>query len=231
MQPYLFPYIGYFQLINAVDKFIILDSVNYIKSGWINRNRILVNGKPHMFNFGLSNASSFKLIKDIELNKKNIEATKFIKTIDNNYRKAPCFDAVRELLFHICKYECEYISDFARYCIELVNNYLGIKTTIIPTSSGYNNELTGKKRIIEMCKVENADQYINPIGGIELYDKETFDENGISLSFLKTKEIEYQQFSYDFVPWLSIIDVMMFNTVEQIRELLMEYDLVKGDQV
>lgn len=228
MQPYLFPYIGYFQLINAVDCFIILDSVTFIKSGWINRNRILINDEPIMFNFNCKNISSNRLIKDILINKESKSLNTFRKTLEYNYKKAPYYPIVEELCSHIYE-QIEndiFLVDFILRSMQIINEYLGITTTIIPTSSQYNNELCGQARIINICKMERADCYINPIGGTELYNKQIFAENNIDLKFLKSREIRYKQFSNEFVPWLSIIDVMMFNSVDQIRSILAEYDLV-----
>jgi len=226
MQPYLFPYIGYFQLMNAVDTFVMLDSVNFIKKGWINRNRILVNNQPYFFNFNCAKISQNKLIRDTALDKDTKSAEKFQRALELNYRKAPFFETVSELISDICSQDCEYIADLIRYSFQKINAYLGITTTLIPTSECYNNELRGQERIIDICKTENATCYINAIGGTELYDKALFDANGINLKFLKPQEIKYKQFTSEFVPWLSIIDVMMFNSTKKIKEFLESYILI-----
>lgn len=230
MQPYIFPYIGYFQLINAVDKFIIYDDVNYIKQGWINRNYILVNKQSFCFTIPLENPSSFQLICETQLNKKFYRdwANKFIKTIDQNYKKAPFFEAVSKVVKEVLLDEKVTIAELALSSIKLIVNYLNIGTVIEDSSSVYENApLKSQARVLDICKKESAKKYINPIGGTELYSKETFEKEGISLNFIKSASINYQQFrNPEFVPWLSIIDVLMFNDKAKVSEFLNNYDLL-----
>lgn len=229
MQPYLFPYIGYFQLINAVDKFVIYDDVNFIKQGWINRNNILVQGKALLFTVPLENASSFAKINEVQLHQKLYQnwKVKFIRTIEQSYKKAPFFNQVFPLIKQILESNTQYISVLATESIVDVCQYLGITTTIVKTSCIYNNSsLSGKERVIDICRIEEAKQYINPIGGIELYDKDYFLEKGIVLNFIKSKPVSYQQFNNDFAPWLSIIDILMFNSPSEILEMTDQYELV-----
>lgn len=98
MQPYLFPYLGYFQLIQAVDKFILLDDVNFIKRGWVNRNRILVNGKDHLFSLPLQRASQFKKINDLKLADYPGWRNRFFKTLTHAYRQASQYEPVMKML-------------------------------------------------------------------------------------------------------------------------------------
>lgn len=229
MQPYLFPYIGYFQLINAVDKFVIYDDVNFIKQGWINRNNILVQGKALLFTVPLENASSFTKINEVQLHQKLYEnwKVKFLRTIEQSYKKAPFFEPVYNLIKQVFESENECITNLATNSLIAVCNYIGIQTEIVKTSSGYNNSvLSGRDRVIDICNQEKAHHYINPIGGMELYDKEYFKEKGFLLNFIKSKPVSYQQFNNDFVPWLSIIDVLMFNAVDDILEMVTKYELV-----
>lgn len=226
MQPYIFPYIGYFQLINAVDKFVIFDDVSYINKGWINRNNILVNGSPHLFTLPLKKSSQNKLIKETELSDDRNWNEKFLKTLQAAYSKAPNFSEVYELVEGVVNSGITNLSDFLKNCLLEVMNYLEINTEIVGSSSIYNNkELKAQERMIDICKQEKADGYINPIGGMDLYDKSDFKENGIELSFLQTGNIKYKQFSGEFIPNLSIIDVMMFNSREECRGLLSNYSL------
>jgi hypothetical protein len=227
MQPYLFPYIGYFQLIYAVDKFVAYDDVAFIKQGWINRNNILLNNNRFLFTIPLVNASSYALICDTQVNYKMNWQPKFLKTIEQAYKKAPQFEAVYPLIVKIINKEHTYVSELAADSLIEVSNYLGISTAIQPSSKNYgNNDLKGQERVIDICKREGADHYINPIGGTELYSKEDFESNGIKLDFVKTLDITYPQFKDPFVPWLSIIDVLMFNSVEQTINLINRYELV-----
>lgn len=227
MQPYIFPYVGYFQLINAVDKFIVLDDVNYINKGWINRNNILVNGKGNLFTIPLKEASQNKLINEIYISDENKWKIKLLKTIEQNYKKACCFDIAYPIIEEIVNSSNSKISDFNYYSITKINNYFGIKTEIIASSSIYENtDLKAQNRIIDICMKENASVYINPIGGTELYNRKDFIDKKLELFFIKSNDIKYSQFGNDFAPWLSIIDVMMFNSIATIQKFLEQYTLV-----
>lgn len=226
MQPYLFPYIGYFQLINAVDKFVILDDVNFIMKGWINRNRILVNGKEHLFSVPLKKASQNKAIYSIELAEGNWRE-KFLKTIDMSYRKAPFFRDCYNLLDELIKLPNNNLSQWLTYQIRNICNYLEIKTTIAGSSSVYcNNQLKGQTRIIDICRQENAETYFNAIGGRALYQEGDFKKQNIGLHFINTLEIRYKQFDNEFISFLSIIDMMMFNDKQHIKKMLTNYILL-----
>jgi hypothetical protein len=228
MQPYIFPYIGYFQLINAVDKFVIYDDVTFIKQGWINRNNILLNKKPFLFTVPVKDISSFTLIKDTEISWAGNWKAKFLKTITQAYSKAPFYDHSYKLIADVFSEHETRISRLAIQSIKVILNYLEIKTTVIESSfSSYQNSyLNYEERILDICKRELATHYLNPIGGISLYSKETFQASKIELCFLKTKPILYQQFGAEFVPSLSIIDVIMFNSKEEIKEMLKDFHFV-----
>jgi hypothetical protein len=228
MQPYIFPYIGYYQLIQAVDRFVVYDDVAFIKQGWINRNRILLNGEPHIFTVPLSNASSFVTIGNTEINQ-NIYPTwknKFLKTITPSYSKAPYYNEVFDLVGSILNGHCDTISTLATDSLIAVCSYLNITTEFVRSAQPYqNSDLKAKDRVIDICKKEKADIYINPIGGKELYDKTDFKQSGLELFFLRTGNIRYNQNTTEFVPWLSIIDVMMYNSPETIIGFLNDFDL------
>lgn len=228
MQPYFFPYIGYFQLINAVDKFIIYDDVNYINRGWINRNNILINGSATLIQIPLSGASQNKLINEVEVLNEAKRKVKLLRTIEQSYKKAPFYLAIYDLIqTHINK-EHTHIAELNVESTQAVCKYLGINTQIISSSSHYQNKhLNGQDRILNICKIENADHYINPIGGIELYDRELYNENKIKLNFIQSSAISYPQFNNEFVPYLSIIDILMFCEPEYIKtKLLKAYELI-----
>jgi hypothetical protein len=228
MQPYFFPYIGYFQLINAVDKFIIYDDVNYINRGWINRNNILVNGAAHLIQVPLVGASQNKLINEIEIVPDTKWKTKLLKTIHQSYVKAPFFNPVYTLVESVLNEETRSISALNLAAIKAVCGYIGIQTEIIPSSSTYTNKhLKGQERILDICKQENVTHYINPIGGITLYDKNYFSDKNIDLFFIQTKAILYKQQQIStFIPHLSILDVLMNVGKIEINELLNNYELI-----
>lgn len=228
MQPYMFPYIGYFQLIAAVDKFVVYDDVNYINRGWVNRNNILINGVATLIQIPLSGASQNKLINEVEILNETKWKVKLLRTIEQSYKKAPFFLAVYDLIQTQINKGHTHIAGLNVESTQAVCKYLGINTQIISSSSHYQNKhLSGQDRILDICKIENADHYINPIGGMELYDRELFDENKIKLNFIQSSAISYRQFNNLFAPYLSIIDVLMFCEPEYIKtKLLKAYELI-----
>lgn len=227
MQPYFFPYIGYFQLLNSVDKFVVLDDVNYIKKGWINRNYILLNSKRCLFTIPLVKSSQNKLINETEISSERKVRRKFLKTIETGYAKAPFFSEVYEMLSLIMESKENNLSKFIRLSLDQIKIYLSLKTTIIESSSVYSNShLKGEQRITDICRKEDSSVYINLPGGTELYSKNNFLKKGIDLYFIKSDAIRYRQFGDEFLPSLSMIDVMMFNSREKIHEFLNSYELV-----
>jgi hypothetical protein len=224
MQPYLFPYIGYFQLIGAVDIFLIYDDVNFIKQGWINRNRILMNGKPQFFTLSLRDASSFKKICDIAIvgNGDNLQ-----KTIVQAYKKAPFFTVVYPLVQEILEQRETDLSLYVTHSIIAIARFLGLKTHFARSSERrLFPELHGESRVIAICELYQATEYVNATGGVDLYSRETFAGHRIKLQFLKTGAIEYPQLSPVFIPNLSIIDVLMFNPLSLVKEYLKRFSLV-----
>lgn len=227
MQPYFFPYLGYWQLVNAVDKFVILDDVNYIMRGYINKNSFLVNGRPHSFSISLEKPSQNKLICETKLSFPIEERSNLLKTINMAYHKAAYYKEVFPLLESAILYPNKSLVPFLKNALLLTIEYLGIDTEII-LSSELNKDESKKAqdRIIEINKKLGADIYINAIGGRSLYNKEVFKDNGLELSFIQMNPSEYKQFNNDFVPNLSIIDIMMFNSKEKISKMLQDYTLV-----
>lgn len=228
MQPYIFPYIGYFQLINCVDHFVLYDDVNYIKQGWVNRNRILANGKENLFTIPLKKASSFTLINETELHQTLYDKwkIKFLRTLAQNYSKAPYFIRIYPIIEDVLKEE-KSVSVLATNSILAVMDYLGLKTKIYISSQDFSESkgMDRADRLIDMSKKLNADTYINMVGGKELYSPEYFQKENVDLLFLKPRIKEYEQMGKTFIPALSIIDVLMFNGRETILSLLNDFDI------
>jgi hypothetical protein len=228
MQPYLFPYLGYFQLISMSDMFVIHDDVQFIKGGWINRNRILLGDRDKLFTLPIQKASS-----DLEINKRNFAPSfkehkdKFKRLLEMAYYKAPYCSSVKELISEVLESEVRDIAVFISRSMRIICDYLSIETKFILSSEIEKDEtLKGQDRVIEINQLLGSTHYINPIGGMELFSKEAFRKAGIELSFLRMRPVVYKQYNNEFVPNLSIIDVMMFNSREEIKELLGEYDLL-----
>lgn len=224
MQPYFLPYLGYFQLMNAVDKYVVYDDVNYIKGGWINRNHILANSAASRINLILREASPNKLINEVGVMHNN---DKLLRTITMSYSKSPYFKEVYPVVEKIITYEEDNLGLYLYHQFSELCKYMQIDTELI-LSSTLNKDcsLKAEDKVLHICGILNAGEYFNSIGGLELYSKERFKENGIELHFMKMKsDVTYKQYNDTFIPNLSIVDVMMFNSVEQIHELLNQYEL------
>lgn len=232
MQPYFFPYIGYWQLISLVDRYVIYDDVNYIKGGWINRNQILMNGKPKMISLKMNGASPNKLINEVHVSKDQIYNKKLLRTIEHCYKKAPYYGDVFPLIEEIIYYEDLNLSLYLANLTTKVANYLGINTEFFISSDiNKNKNLKGEDKVIDICRILNASEYYNAIGGMGLYSQKAFEFNGIKLKFLKTTNVRYVQYNEKFVPNLSIIDVMMFNSKEDTRKLLNLYTIIEQHEL
>ena len=227
MQPYFFPYIGYFQLIAAVDQFIVYDNIKYTKKGWINRNRLLQNGKDEMFSLPLKSASDYLNVCEREL-AADFNRDKLLNQIKSAYQRAPYFAQTYPLIEQIVKYEDANLFGYLHHSIVKTCAHLGIKTEIkISSSIAIDHSLKNQDKVLALCVAVGAHTYVNAIGGMELYAKDTFQQTGIELKFIRSKPFEYTQFDNEFVPWLSIIDVMMFNSIAAIQNCIStNYELI-----
>lgn len=230
MQPYLFPYLGYFQLIRSANHFVLYDDVNYIKQGWVNRNNILNAGKSSMFTVPLRKASSFQMINEVQIDR-NLYSKwlkKFNKSIEQSYSKAPYYFEVKSLIDEVFGVQTSSISELASTSIIKAIEYLGIEVELFESSKSFSETkgLNRELRIIEICKALNCNHYINAANGVELYDKEGFKKQGMKLSFIQNNIKPYQQFKGDFIPSLSIIDLMMFNSKRELNIMIDDFNLV-----
>jgi hypothetical protein len=224
MQPYFMPYLGYWQLMAAVGTYVVYDDVNYIKGGWVARNNILLNGQKHMFTITLNGASPNKLFNEITIKD---DFKKFSRLIESAYRKAPYYNDVVALLEKIYNYEDKSLGAFMLNSFQVILDYLGLKTKLILSSSlNKDNNLRGKDKVKSICRLLDADTYYNAIGGQELYEKDDFKNLGIELFFLRSELSKYNQFNNEFVEGLSMIDILMFNSPEDVNNMLNSYQLV-----
>jgi len=230
MQPYFFPYIGYFQLINAVDEFIIYDNIQYTKKGWTNRNRILVNGKPAYITLPLKSDSDYLHICDRHLSDSwKHERVHLLNQIKNAYCKAPFFPEIYTLIEKCIMFPDGNLFMFIYNSLVQIKQYLEIVTSInVSSSIEIDHNLKAADKVIALCKARNANVYINPFGAFQTgyYTKEIFKKEGIDIYFSHVDLIRYKQFEYDFVPNLSIIDIIMFNSKDKVQQLLNCYTLV-----
>jgi hypothetical protein len=230
MQPYLLPYIGYFQLINCVNEFVIYDDVQYIKGGWINRNRILQHGEVTYFTVPVDRGSVGDLIfeKCISVKQRPRAIGKILKTLAHSYSPSPYYSDVMPIIEEILKFESDSLSDYVSNSISVVCRYLSVSTLLHRSSRMENNrrDLKGEDRVIGICLERSADTYVNAIGGRELYNRIEFEEKGLGLYFLRTVIDPYSQSSSGFVPNLSIVDVLMNCGRERTSEMLEDYVLI-----
>lgn len=227
MQPYFFPYIGYFQLIAAVELFIVYDNIKYTKKGWINRNRMLQNGKDVTFSLPLKSDSDYLDVCQRELST-GFNGDKLLNQLKGAYQHAPYFKQAYPLIEEIMQYDNKNLFHFLHHGIVKTCKHLGITTEIKASSSiEVEHNLKNQDKVLALCKASNANTYINASGGVELYSKEVFFEKGIQLKFIRSKPFEYAQFGGSFVPWLSIIDVMMFNAPDTVQACITNnYELI-----
>jgi hypothetical protein len=230
MQPYFFPYLGYFQLVKAVDRFVFFDDVNFIKKGWIHRNQVLLQGAGHLFSIPLAKASQNRKIREIELADFAKWREDFLRLIEHSYKKAPHYPEVYAWLsgfLHAKTYET--ISELAIGSVRETMDYLGIEKAFLKSSElPYRKEdgTPAQDKIFSICGLLDADTYINPKNGIDLYDKQAFTDRNMRLFFINMKPVSYPQLKKDgFVPYLSMLDVLMFNTPAEARQMLDAYEL------
>lgn len=229
MQPYFFPYAGYFSLIQSSDRFVIYDDVNFIRRGWVNRNYFLGANGPFRFTMPVLHTSRATKIYDVKICNLSQTEKQLFRTLSFNYKKAPFFHETMNLLESIFQSKKQNFADFLTLTIKKVTEYAEITTEILRSSDLHISQtLGGQERILEICQSMKADLYINAIGGTALYRRSDFLEKGITLKFLKFSGTAYPQFSEPHTPNLSIIDGMMFNSPEQLRSLIKQYVLVDG---
>lgn len=246
------PYLGYFQAIAAVDKYILYDNLAYIVNGWVNKNRIRErNHPPTWLIVPIKQKSSFALIRDTRIDNSQPWQRKMLIQIRQGYSRAAFFKEVFPLFEEILTRKYETISELNAYSVKKICEFMEIRTEIVSDSCLYQSVEDGlallekgdysafpamtktypiKKvaRVIALCDFEGADHFVNAIGGTELYSKEEFATYGIKLDFIKMHDIMYSQNSSDdsFEPHMSIIDVLMHNGKEGTKQLLKEYTLV-----
>lgn len=228
MQPYVYPYIGYFHLIQSASEIVFYDDVNYIKQGWINRNRILSGNRDFMFTIPVADASQNRLIKDVvPLLDSGRWREKFIRQLHQSYGRAPHFAQAIDCVMEPLKNSHASIADLAIDSIRAVYDYLDLKLNYLRSSEccADTKNLPRADRLISITKNLGYSRYVNSPGGVDLYDRQYFLSAGVELSFLSSKSIYYEQGRKEFVPNLSIIDVLMFNDKKTIRSMLSEFNV------
>jgi hypothetical protein len=224
MQPYFVPYIGYYQLLNYVDLFIVYDNIEYTKKGWFARNRILKNGEPELISLSIAKGPDNAHVVDRYLADTfhSKDKIKIKNKIQELYRKAPYYNETMVVLNSILECEANNLFEFIFNSLKITTAHLRITTPMIASSQiAIDHSLRSEAKVLALCEAVNAKQYVNPIGGLELYSRDHFNQRNIDLTFLKANNIVYDQSpSHPFVPFLSIIDVMMYNSIDKISAYL-----------
>lgn len=224
MQPYIFPYLGYYQLVNSVDKFVFYDDVTFIKGGYINRNNILSNGAAQRFTIPVPGMSSNKLINNLSFDG---NVTKLLKTIQQSYSKSPSFKEVYPIIESVLNSENRFVDHVCANSIIEIFKYLEIdKDYYFSSDLKYDKKSSAADKLIAMAAVLDSYDYINSPGGKSLYDKDYFLRRNVKLSFIEVEDYSYYQGGDKFIPHLSMIDVLMWNGKEAVKELLGKYRLV-----
>lgn len=252
MQPYFFPYLGYFQLLAAADKFILYDNLNYIKGGWIHRNRFLLKGREVISaTVPVTGVSSLALIREVRLDPQARWPGKFLDFVAANYRRAPFFAETYPVLEAALRLPATRLTEVNCQTLREVAQHLGLTTTLTHDTAPYEAFETAVRgdeapafldelrahwsdpdldlktlRVLYICEQEGAATYLNAIGGQALYDREQFARHQVNLRFVRPHLPPYDQFGGPFAPGLSIIDVLMHCGQEQTQRMVREYELI-----
>lgn len=241
MQAYFFPYIGYFQLINSTEKFIIYEHVGFRKGSWVTRNRILDKGEnaPIYINLSVSKKSTREIVSKVELTHREERIQSIEDLIFYNYKKAPFFKDIFYPIKGLLHSKETNLHKYNAVITKGICDLLDIETEIqyqnpnclhiedgLEESARLAGNNTMTQRVIDLCKLHKADHYINPIGGTELYSKADFKASGLEISFIKSDSFSYPQFKDPFVPGLSIVDVLMHNGIDKTKSILNNYTLI-----
>jgi hypothetical protein len=230
MQPYFLPYIGYYQLLNYCDTFVVYDDIEYTKKGWINRNRFQLNGEVRTFSLNLKSASDYLAIRERSL-ADNFDRSKLLRLVEAAYRKAPCFDELVDFLRPVVLFESNNLFSYLENSIQQACLHLGITTKIVRSSElEIDAGIRGQERVLEICDALSAKQYVNPIGGLDLYDRQSFIDRGIDLKFIKSRLTPYPQGNFEFMPALSVVDQIALCGSEGMKPALVnDFDLKEAE--
>lgn len=227
MQPYFFPYVGYFQLMKAVDVFVFYDDVQYMKGGWINRNRILVDGEPVWLTLPVRRASITLPINQRHYLLDGEEICAIRQRLRVSYEKAPAYAETFSTLNELLAFDDSNVAKFNMNLLTVLARKLDINCRFVASSElDKTPGLKGQGKVIDICRRLGATRYVNSIGGFDLYDPQGFRRAGVELSFLRARTTNYAQAGQSHVPFLSIIDALMFNSFERTTPLLHEYDAI-----
>lgn len=211
-QPYLFPYIAWYQVINACDAFVISDDVQYTRSGYINRNQILMNGRPLRFGVPLRGASHTEVIGERRIHDWGW-ARELLRGMRHAYRGAPHFDEVYPMIEGILAEPVDLLIDLLERAIVVTARHLGLGQRIVRASSVQARVgLRKADRVLATAKALGARCYLqrDTEAARQMYRHEFFLAEGIVLKFVRVGLLPYAQRGVkEFLPGLSLIDFLM----------------------
>lgn len=228
MQPYFFPYIGYYSVLKHVDRYIYLNNVQYIYHGWMNRNRILHPKEGWQYiNVPIKKHSRNDVINEVIINNQIEWKKKILNQIEHYKKHAPFYGEVKQLLEKIFSHDFERLSELNISIDQAIAEYLGITTltdVISEMDLRYEKPVKPDEWALNICKaLGSVKEYWNAPGGKEFFDAEKYARANIDLKFLKINLHPYKQKGNQFEAGLSIIDGMMFNSVEEINKMLDDF--------
>lgn len=217
MQPYLFPYIGYYQMAALADQFVFLDDANFIVRGYINRNHMLLNGRAHRFTVPVSDASQNRAIRDHHYPDRGQE---LIRQLQSAYRAAPYLQSALPLIERVFEEGDGNVAVTNGLSVQRILEYVGLERRWLRSSDLLaQGQFKGSRWIIEICRKLNASRYLNLPGGRSLYEPAAFDKENIALQFVEPAFPPYDQ-RCPFVPGLSMVDMLMWCDTQAIRTML-----------
>lgn len=218
MQPYFLPYLGYYQLLGAADLFISYDTAQFIKNGWIERNRYLLDGEPKWFGIALEKSSHTLPIHDKRISQ-GFHYPQVLEKLKHAYRKAPYVQQVLPWLAQLLEQPASSIAELNLRVLRASCALIELDTPIIAASAlAPGAGVSGQARVLELMAATGATHYLNPAAGAFLYEAEEFAKAGIELELLHAELSPYPQQGQDFVPGLSLLDALMFNPPELVGE-------------
>lgn len=231
MQPYFFPYIGYFSLIEYADKFVFFDTPQYISRGWINRNRILtLNGEPTYITVPVEKAPQETPIREIMIDNSKDWRGRIYGQLSAYKRRAPRYSITEAIVHDVLDgFKGNGLSELSIRTVKMMSDILGLKCEYGIFSGMKENIVEVKKPdewALEISKALEADVYVNPPGGMSFFDRDKYRNAGIEIKFLQSNLRPYRQRIGQWVPALSVIDVLMFCDEREVTDMLKDYALL-----
>jgi hypothetical protein len=233
MQPFFFPYLGYFSLMKHTDNWIVFDDIRYSNQAWGNRNRILKHPEGWAWiNVPVKDHKRETFYSNILIQNEINWKRKIINQFEYYKIHAPFYKDVLKIIQEVFSEDFSHLVDLNIHAMKKVCEYLKIDfkyTKFSEMNLGINSVQHPGQWALEICKAIKSTNYVNPCEGHPIYDKKEYDDAGISLQFIINRVSPYDQKRAEFEARLSIIDVMMWNSVERVNELIDDFYKCQGE--